>query len=48
MKRTWKKKKQIENVNKRFTAFPTVIKHEKDIIDNRAKNSEQLNNSFAF
>ena len=31
---------QTENVNKRFTTFPTMIKHEKHIIDNRAKISE--------
>ena len=30
---------QITNVNKRFTTFPTMIKHEKHI-DNRAKISE--------
>ena len=31
---------QTENVNKRFTTFPTMIKHEKHIIDNRANISE--------
>ena len=39
MKRTWKKIVQITNVNKRFTTFLTMIKHEKHI-DNRAKMSE--------
>ena len=39
MKRTRKKIMQITNVNKRFTTFPTMIKHEKHI-DNRAKISE--------
>ena len=39
MKQTWKKIMQITNVNKRFTTFPTMIKHEKHI-DNRAKISE--------
>ena len=29
MKRTWKKIMQIANVNKRFTTFPTMTKHEK-------------------
>ena len=28
---------QTANVNKRFTTFPTIIKHEKHTIDNRAK-----------
>ena len=30
----------IKNVNKRFMAFPTMIKHESHTIDNRAKISE--------
>ena len=34
------KKIKITNVNKRFTNFPTMIKHEKHIIDNRAKISD--------
>ena len=43
MKPTWKKIIQIANVNKRFANFPTMIKHEKHIIDNRAKISENTN-----
>ena len=39
MKRAWKKFMQMTNVNKRFSTFPTMIKHEKHI-DNRAKISE--------
>ena len=31
---------QITNINKRFTAFQRMIKHEKHIIDNRTKISE--------
>ena len=42
MKRTWNKIMQITDVNKRFLAFPTVIKHEKHI-DNKAKISENSN-----
>ena len=42
MKRTWKKIMQITNVNKIFTTFPAMIKHEKHI-DNRAKISENSN-----
>ena len=36
---------QVTNVNKRFTALPTMIKHEKHIMNNRAKLSE---NSYGF
>ena len=36
MKRTWKIM-QITNVNKRFTAFPIMIKHEKHIIYKRGQ-----------
>ena len=43
MKRTWKKIIQITNVNKRFTAFPTMMKHENHTIDNIAKISENSN-----
>ena len=46
MKKIWKTIRQIANVNKRFTAFPTMmwmIKHEKHIIDNRPKISENSN-----
>ena len=42
---------QITNVNKKSTAFPTIptmIEHEKHIIDNRAKISENANDSFAL
>ena len=39
MKRTWKKVMQMTNVNKRFSTFSTMIKHEKHI-DSRAKISE--------
>ena len=34
---------QITNVNKKFTNFPTMIKHEKYIIDNKEKLSESSN-----
>ena len=34
---------QIKNINKRFTAIPTMIKHENHTIDNRAKLSEKSN-----
>ena len=43
MKRIWKKIMQIKNVNKRFKAIPTMIKHENHTIDNRAKLSENSN-----
>ena len=46
MKKIWKTIMQIANVNKRFTAFPTMmwmIKHEKHITDNRPKISENSN-----
>ena len=33
----------VTNVNKKFTTFPTMIKHEKHIIDNRRKISENSN-----
>ena len=42
------KKIKITNVNKRFTNFPTMIKHEKHIIDNRAKISENSNEFLCF
>ena len=42
MKGTWKKIMQIANVNKRFSTFPTVIKHEKHI-DNKTTMSENSN-----
>ena len=38
-----KKIMQITNVHKRFTAFPTMIRHEKHTIDSRAKISENSN-----
>ena len=34
---------QVKDVNKRFTAFPIMIKHENHTIDNRAKISENSN-----
>ena len=34
---------QITNVNRRFKAFPTMIKYENHTIDNRAKISENSN-----
>lgn len=34
---------QITGFNKRFTTCPTMIKHEKNIIDNRAKMPENSN-----
>ena len=34
---------QITNVNKKLTNFPTMIKHEKYIIDNKEKLSESSN-----
>ena len=43
MKRIWKKIIQIANVNKRFTAFTTMIKHENHTIDNISKISENCN-----
>ena len=41
MKRMWEKVMQIKNVNKRFTAIPTMIKHENHTIDN-SKNFGEL------
>ena len=38
MKRIWKKIIQKANVNKRFTAFPTMTKDENHTIDNNSKN----------
>ena len=43
MKSAWKKIMQTTNADKRFTTFPAMIKHEKHIIDNRAKISESSN-----
>ena len=43
MKRIWKKTIQITNVNKRFTAFPTMIKHENHAINTISKTSENSN-----
>ena len=38
---------QITNVNKRFTAFPKMIKHDRHIV-NRAKISENYNDLLCF
>ena len=43
-----KKIMQTKNVNKRFTAIPTMIKHENHTIDNRAKISENSNDFLRF
>ena len=37
---------RVTNVNEKFATFPTMIKHEKHIIDNRAKISENSNKYF--
>ena len=42
------KKIKITNVNKRFTNFRTMIKHEKHIIDNRRNISENSNEFLCF
>ena len=38
--------KQIKNINIRFTIFTAISKHEKHIIDNRAKIPENFNESL--
>ena len=48
MKRIWPKKIHIANVNKRCTAFPTMIKHENHAIENRANISENSDDFLRF
>lgn len=48
MKRTLKKIIEITDITKRFTTFPIIIKHEKYVIDNREKMSENSNELFRY